>query len=121
MSTPTVVEILATFPEFATPPTGQSTYITLAEAEQADLWGDVRYNQAVALRAAHAMKRAGLGTGGTLGLGDVKSESIGSLSVTYGTDSASNVPSDLATTVYGRMLWELIAGALVTPMTSYDG
>lgn len=114
----TAEDILATFPEFAS--ADATIPLELAEAEQADLWGDVRYQQAIALRAAHMMARAGLGASGVSGAGNVASESIGSLSVSYDTSSGATGSDDLSTTAYGRMLMELLAGAIVGPMTSYE-
>ena len=111
----TAADILATFPEFAS--ADAEVWLELAEAEQADLWGDVRYQQAIALRAAHMMARSGLGTIPSP-VGNVDSESIGSLSVSYETGGGAG-ESELSTTPYGRMLADLLAGAIIGPRTSY--
>jgi hypothetical protein len=118
---PSAEDIFATFPEFADAE-GKDTYLELAEAEQADLWGDVRYQYAIALRAAHMMEVAGLGTSGTAGAtGGVTSKRIGSLSVSYASPSTSSSGvGTLNDTRYGRLLDELIAGAVV-PMMISDG
>lgn len=117
----TAEEIFATFPEFAD--ADPTIYLELAEAEQEDLWGDVRYQQAIAFRAAHMMEVAGLGSGsssGTAGPGAVTSKHIGSLSISYATPGGGGggeTATSLDSTRYGQLLVELLAGAIVPVRT----
>ena len=117
-------EILATFPEFVTPPAGQSVYLSLADSLTADssTWNDnddVRA-LAVALQAAHMMVRVGLGTTSPVGPGVVSTQRIGELSVTY-LNSIDNGDTDLMTTVYGRQLAELRAAHVIAATVNTNG
>lgn len=114
----TAADILESFPEFVDAE-GKEFYLELAEADQADLWGDVRYQWAIAFRAAHMMEGAGLGSAGVSGTGGVTSKHIGSLSVSYATPSGGGATAGtLDNTRYGRLLQELLAGAVVPIMVN---
>lgn len=121
---PTAGDIFATFPEFVDAESGTvDMNLVLAEADQADLWGDVRYQYAIALRAAHMMESGGSGSAGIAGSGgQVTSKHIGSLSVSYaGPSSGAGGAGTLDDTKYGRLLQELIAGAAVPIVVSDCG
>jgi Protein of unknown function (DUF4054) len=122
----TAADIFATFPEFAgADPDAVTSALELAEADQADLWGDVRYQYAIAYRAANDMVGLGLGASGTAGTGAVTSKRIGSLAVSYADPGGTGA---FGNTRYGQLLEALIAGAVVlavvdcgTPACGCDG
>lgn len=122
---PTPQEILGTFPDFATPssPYAQSIWVELADKQTAAVavWGDdedIR-NLAVALLAAHMMAKGGL-VAPSATTGGIKSESIGSASITYADPAASIVAAsgDLGTTSYGQQLMQLRAMYIFAPHVS---
>jgi hypothetical protein len=125
MPSPTAADIFATYPHFLeADPDDVTLYLTLAEANQADLWGDARYQQAIALNAACSMWQAGLGTGAasSSSAGQVTSKHIGSLSVSYAGPSSgasSGGGGTLPDNPYCNMLGQLLAGAIV-PITVSD-
>jgi hypothetical protein len=83
-----------------------------------------RYKNAVALRVMHwkarEEMRGGAVDGSTSGTGEagtIRSESEGELSRSYNEGAGSNKYGDLATTVYGQELIELMNSCLMLPRT----
>lgn len=97
--------------------------VTIADELTGTEFG-ARYNYAVALRVLHWKAREEMHGGtndgtnsGTGTAGAIQSESEGQLSRSYGQGAGSDRYGDLATTVYGQELIELMNACLMLPRT----
>jgi hypothetical protein len=109
-------------PQYATD-TRITDLITLAREQTGTEFGD-QYELAVALRVMHwkarEEMRGGTATGTSSGTGEagmVTSESEGQLSRSFGRTGTNQRYGDLATTVYGVELIDLMGSCLFLPRT----
>lgn len=104
---PEVADFRARFPEFddstVYPDAGVQTALDLAVRQVDETWLEADYAEAIMQLAAHLLSASGVAAD-TLGQDDLKSISIGPLSLTYGERVSV---SGLKTTLYGQSFADL--------------
>lgn len=105
----TIEQIIATFPTDISDNPDIDVYVELAKTQTSSCFYGSRYNQAVALRAAHNLVLSNPETYVQYIGGGILSKKQGGVSVQYGGTAALNLidNSGLTQTVYGKQLLAL--------------
>jgi hypothetical protein len=105
---PTRDEFVAAFPEFEdTGPTLVDNALTRAGRNVDTSWFEEDYQTGLMLYAAHLLAKDELAAdSGGLG-GSIKSESLGPISVSYGSEGAAD-PTGFGATSYGSQYYDLL-------------
>jgi len=116
MTASQILDLIA--PGYKTDP-DKASFLVLAQGQTSSCAYGSKYNQAVALRAAHMMtlRDRALGSGNGDG-GSVASKKEGDIAISYNTTTNSK-NDDLSQTSYGRQLLGLSKG--VTPFMGVTG
>lgn len=120
MKIPTAISIKTRFPEFSSVSDAAVEFaIEEARLEVGSNWDDSSASVALLYLAAHyvAASVARSSSGGDGGSGQVRSESIGRLSITYATnENSSATAEDKDSTSYGRRFLEIMQANFAGPV-----
>ena len=109
MTTPTIDQFRARYPEFSGVADALVTAV-LAEAalEISDLWPETKAPVAMMLLAAHMLAaEGGANRKATASAGPVTSRKVGDVKTSYGAAASSSAASSEAETAYGRRLAQM--------------